>query len=525
MRPGLVRIHFPFPPCSFVAPCRWTTWLALVAPSAVAVATVVAPLLVQPTFGEGLSPEAGSWTTLAPAPTKRTEVAAAALGGKIYVVGGFNEPSLGNLTKLAVSNALEEYDPATNRWATRAPLPKGLHHAAAATVGSRLYVIGGFTASLFSLWQPVASVYLYQPDTDAWVERAPMPTPRGALAVTEYEGKLFAIGGYDQGGNSAALEVYDPGSNTWSAKSPLPTSRDHLAAAAVGRRVYAIGGRLNRDYSRNLVVTEAYDPAADRWTRVADLPTPRSGITAGVIRGKIYVLGGEAPEGTFRTNEAYSPDSDRWETRAPMPTGRHGLGSAVVNDRLYVISGGPTPGGSFSNVNELYSPASGPAAGPAGRRASAKHVGAVMSMLAVFQDAQVLPRENSQEANQLIKALIQLQAAFIKSTQPGVRRWFTEALTAGLGDRAPAALEAFPIEGWTSQSLEAIVDYAAGHPIWGQPGMAESFLAYNLEQSDFDLVARTFRTARSRLAERGGNLHAVYALRRSEMPGAKVRDE
>ncbi len=494
-------------------------WLALVTPLPVVVATFFAPMSEPLAFGEDLPPQAGGWTSLAPAPTKRTEVTAAALGGKIYVVGGFNEPGLGNLTRLAVSDALEEYDPVANRWATRAPLPKGLHHAAAATVGNRLYVVGGFTASLFSIWQPIASVYVYQPETDTWVARAPMPTPRGALAVAEYEGKLFAIGGYDGGGNSAAVEVYDPGSNSWSARRALPTPRDHLAAATVGQKIYAIGGRLNRDYSRNLAVTESYDPAADRWAPVADLPTPRSGITAGVIRRKIYVLGGEAPEGTFRTNEVYSPDSDRWEAMAPMPTGRHGLGSAVVNDRLYVIGGGPTPGGSFSNVNEQYTPASGPAAGPTGRRASPKHVGAVMSILAVFEDAQALPRENSQ-VNQLIRALIQLQAAFMKSTQPGVRQWFTEALTAGLGNRAPAALEAFPTEGWTSQSLEAIVDYDAGRPIFDQPGMAESFRAYNLEKSDFDLVARTFRTARSRLAEDGGNLHAVYALRRSEMPGA-----
>jgi hypothetical protein len=40
----------------------------------------------------------------------------------------------------------------------------------------------------------------------------------------------------------------------------------------------------------------------------------------------------------------------------PMLTARHGLGSAVVDGRIHVISGGPTPGGSFSNVNEVFSP-------------------------------------------------------------------------------------------------------------------------------------------------------------------------
>src|SRR6185295_10515542 len=113
-------------------------------------------------------------------------------------------------------------------------------------------------------------------------------------------------------------------------------------------------GRLNGSYAQNLAITEAYDPTTDRWTRVADMPTARSGITAGVIRETIYVVGGEAPEGTFRVNEAYRPEVDQWQVVAPMPTSRHGLGSAVVAERFYVIGGGPRPGGSYSDVNEVF---------------------------------------------------------------------------------------------------------------------------------------------------------------------------
>jgi len=39
-----------------------------------------------------------------------------------------------------------------------------------------------------------------------------------------------------------------------------------------------------------------------------------------------------------------------------MPTARHGLGSAVLDQRFYVISGGPTPGGSYSDRNEIFIP-------------------------------------------------------------------------------------------------------------------------------------------------------------------------
>ncbi|MDH4086573.1 MAG: hypothetical protein OEV27_02000 [Nitrospira sp.] len=303
-------------------------------------------------------PDRGSWRTAAPTPTKRTEVAAAALDGKIYVVGGFEKPSLGNMMNFAITPSVEMYDPPIDRWIAKAPLPVGLHHVGIGVVGGRLYVIGGYTQSAFSVWNPVATVYVYDPAQDSWTERAPMPTARGALSVTEHEGKLYAIGGYDRKANTSAVEVYDPARNVWTTGASLPTPRDHLAVATVAGKIYAIGGRIDGDYARNLAVTERYDPTTDRWTRVAYLPTARSGMTAAVVEGKIYVFGGEGSGGTFNQNEAYDPVGDRWQGMAPLPTARHGLGSAVVQGRIYVISGGPSPGGSFGDVNEVFIPPS-----------------------------------------------------------------------------------------------------------------------------------------------------------------------
>ena len=298
----------------------------------------------------------GAWRTDAPASMKRTEVAAATVGGKIYVVGGFEEPSLGNVLHFAITPALEEYDPATNRWTTKASMPVGLHHVGIGVVGGRLYIIGGYKQSGLSVWGPVATVYAYDPTTDAWSERAPMPTARGALSVTVHEGRLYAIGGYEGRANSAAVEVYDPVRNSWSARALLPTPRDHLATATAAGKIYAMGGRVKGDYHRNLSVTEVYDPNADKWSKGPDLPTARSGITAAEVGGRLYVFGGEGVDGTFHENEAFDPVKNTWHAMAPMPTARHGLGSAVVDGRIHVISGGPTPGGSFSNLNEVFSP-------------------------------------------------------------------------------------------------------------------------------------------------------------------------
>jgi N-acetylneuraminic acid mutarotase len=474
------------------------------------------------TGSEPPEPDRGVWRTAAPAPTKRTEVAAATLGGKIYVVGGFEQPGLGNLMNLAITASVEEYDPSTDRWTHKAPLPVGLHHVGIGVTGGRLYVIGGYAQSGLTVWHPVATVYAYDPATDTWSERAPMPTARGALSVTEHGGKLFAIGGYDRKANSAAVEIYDPERNAWASRAPLPTPRDHLAAATVSGKVYAIGGRLNGDYRRNLSVTEVYDPITDRWARAADLPTARSGITASEVGGWIYVFGGEGGEGTFRQNEAYDPARDAWQTMAPMPTGRHGLGSAVANGRIYVISGGPTPGGSFSNLNEVFTPPVPPAPKPGGR-ASARQVGAVMALLASFQDAGVLPPETSPDANRLIKALIQYQAAFMRSTSPAVNDLLERALAAKFADRAPTELWAFRADGWTSERLEAVVDYVTGSRVWDRADLLAGLEAFNVGPLDFDLVAHTFLDARRRLATHGLTVHEVYARRRLEMPGAALR--
>jgi N-acetylneuraminic acid mutarotase len=301
-------------------------------------------------------PDRGVWRTAAPAPTKRTEVAAATLSGKIFVAGGFEQPGLGNVLNFSITALLEEYDPSTDRWTPKAPMSIGLHHVGIGVAGGRLYVIGGYKQAGLSVWGPVATVYAYDPDKNSWVERASMPTARGALSVTEHDGKLYAIGGYDRTANSAAVEVYDPARNLWTSRAPLPTPRDHLATATASGKIYAIGGRLNGDYRRNLSVTELYDPITDQWKRVADLPTARSGITAAEVGGRIYVFGGEGGEGTFSENEVYDPARDAWQGMVPMPTARHGLGSAVVQGRIYIIGGGPTPGGSFSDLNEVFTP-------------------------------------------------------------------------------------------------------------------------------------------------------------------------
>src|SRR5262249_48374700 len=78
----------------------------------------------------------GRWEARAPMPTSRSEVAAAEVGGKVYVVGGLVETGL--------TGALEAYDPAADTWQVLAPLPEPAHHPSAASLAGKLYVFGGY---------------------------------------------------------------------------------------------------------------------------------------------------------------------------------------------------------------------------------------------------------------------------------------------------------------------------------------------------------------------------------------------
>ena len=74
------------------------------------------------------------WATKANMPTARYQLAAAAVGIKVYAVGG----TVGDAI-----NKNEEYDPIGNAWATKANMPTARQRLAAAAVEGKVYVVGG----------------------------------------------------------------------------------------------------------------------------------------------------------------------------------------------------------------------------------------------------------------------------------------------------------------------------------------------------------------------------------------------
>jgi N-acetylneuraminic acid mutarotase len=283
------------------------------------------------------------WFPKAEMPTGRRYLAATAVDGLIYAIGG-SSSSNGN----GHETANEAYDPVTDSWSAKAPMPTGRWSLAAAAVDGVIYAIGGVSSAT----NYETANEAYDPATDSWTAKAPLPTGRRNLAAAAVDGVLYAIGGEsDSIAYETANHAYDPVADAWSVKAPLPTGRFNLAAAAVDGLIYAIGG-YSGDYE---TTNEAYDPDANTWSSKADIPTGRHGLTAAAVDGVIYAIGGYSGE-METANEAYDPGSDSWSTKDPMPTGRFKPAAAALQDAIYVI-GGETLAISNETANEAYTPA------------------------------------------------------------------------------------------------------------------------------------------------------------------------
>ena len=303
------------------------------------------------------------WVKLAPFPEPEEELYGIAVNGKMYVLGGFGQGG-------APEGLVYEYDPAGDKWTKKKPMPVPVHHQAMAVYQGKIWMFGGYNRPPNAEpvgWYPVDNAWQYDPAADSWKALAPLPGKRGSAVAAEVGGKIYVIGGAIPQPNTKETgvfpnrparatgtnEVYDPASNKWESRSPMPTARNHAYVGAVGGKIYVLGGRIGHTFitvATNTDVVEEYDPATDSWGAIkAKMPTARSGGGYATSGGRIYAAGGEVqtPQflGAFRALEAYDPASNTWSLLPAMPLPRHGVAAAFIGNRLHLVSGHITSGG------------------------------------------------------------------------------------------------------------------------------------------------------------------------------------
>ena len=261
-------------------------------------------------------------------------------------------------------------------WEQITELPTWRIGADAAAVNGKIYLIGGFDfhENLGGRAPALSTVDVYDTRTNTWHTVANMPTPRVAARTAVFSNEIYTFGGYDRKGPRGAfrykknVEMYDTGTDAWVKKRDMPTLRNGFMPAVVDGKIYVIGGsvhdkKLNRDVATGLV--EVYDPLTDKWEKRADMPTERGRTDVVVVDGKIYVLGGYNWQwgplvDKFVTSiEEYNPKTDQWHELPDMPMLKFWFASVAIDNEIYTMGGAYTPGGNritrFGDV-DVYNP-------------------------------------------------------------------------------------------------------------------------------------------------------------------------
>jgi len=124
------------------------------------------------------APGGGTWRKEPLLRFSRSAHAVASTGSAIYALGGSG-------SRGAVMD-VERFD--GRRWTVETRLPVGLNAPAAVVLGGKLYVIGGFDGTSNV---PTDRVDVYDLAAKSWSRAASLPAPRGGHVVTRRGGNLI----------------------------------------------------------------------------------------------------------------------------------------------------------------------------------------------------------------------------------------------------------------------------------------------------------------------------------------------
>lgn len=221
-----------------------------------------------------------TWRRLPDMNKGRSFFSSAVIDGKIYAIG----------------TGIERFDPTKRIWESvlKDGLPRS--HFAAAAVGKRIFVVGGFPVERSKVW-------VFDIESKKLERLDPFPGFHAGdhfHIVVQLDGALHVIGGLDRASKKAHWVL---GVDGWTrrANAPVPLWSKFAVQAVIDEKLF--------------IFTEEggwrYNPKSSQWSKLAAMKG-MLGLSASFVRGRrIYVLGGLAVGRTPRPIY-YDIELDRW---------------------------------------------------------------------------------------------------------------------------------------------------------------------------------------------------------------------
>ncbi|CAM4590496.1 hypothetical protein PO909_031170 [Leuciscus waleckii] len=165
---------------------------------------------------------------------KWVEFACVTFRNEVYISGG--KETLHDVWK---------YNASLNKWIQIEYLSTGRWRHKMAVVGGKVYVLGGFDGT-----QRLNSVEAYDPFHNCWTEAAPLMLSVSSFSAASYDKCIFVIGGGPNGKLATNnMQSFDSLSNKWSLKCPMPTEAKCTNAVTFKDAIFVVGGAMKALYS------------------------------------------------------------------------------------------------------------------------------------------------------------------------------------------------------------------------------------------------------------------------------------
>ena len=213
-----------------------------------------------PTVVEAYDPQTDTWVRKQDMPAPRIHFGLAVVAGKVHIVGGKMDIRGGPTDRVDI------YDPATDTWTTapQMPVQRNLDFDSVAVANNRIYVIGGIP--------PI--IEEYNPISRQWRKMNDMLDLRGAFSQVVVKDDIYLVGGFTPTNRHpkylATVDVYNPQTQAWSDIRSMPTAIRPWGAAAVNGKIYVLGGH-GKDWEFNPDVV-VYDTGFRAVEAVGKLP-------------------------------------------------------------------------------------------------------------------------------------------------------------------------------------------------------------------------------------------------------------
>jgi outer membrane protein assembly factor BamB len=215
------------------------------------------------------------------------DAAAAVLGNRVLVLGGGTSTSTDAVQTLPAPGGRVASDATAE---TTGTLPTVRSDLSAVSLGGRTYVLGGYDGS-----EPIDSV-LATEDGAAFTEVARLRAPARYMAIARLAGHIYAFGGETgNGGASDAIQEVDPNAGTSEVIGHLPQGVSHASAVSLGGHIYVLGGEADGSATDRIW---RFDPANGTVAPAGRLPLPISNGAATTVGSTGYLIGGTGSDMT-----------------------------------------------------------------------------------------------------------------------------------------------------------------------------------------------------------------------------------